>query len=94
MSETDFAGFRQLSTADKRRLADGVMRKAKRSRAHDAGMTRKQTGDAVDLRNVERFAQHHCGQNRQTQARRISSHESERSSRSRFEASGTRTVSE
>ena len=67
--ERDLARLGERAAADERGLADRVMRKPKRPCAHDAGAADEQSGDAVDLRDLERFVQRHRRQNRRQTAR-------------------------
>ncbi len=69
MRERDLARFYQTSAADQCDLADGVVRKSERPRANDSRLAREQAGNAVDFRDVERFAQRHRRQDRRKASR-------------------------
>ncbi len=63
MRERYLTGFGEGAAADQRRLADGMMRKPKRSRTDDARARDEQSADAVNLCHFERFVQRHRRKN-------------------------------
>jgi hypothetical protein len=63
MREGNLARFNQRAATNQCGLTDRVMRKPKRPRSNDAGSPYEQSGNAIDLRDFERFVQRHRRQN-------------------------------
>ena len=59
VAERDFAGTRDGAAADQSGVADGVVRRAKRPRAHQAARIFEHAGDAVDARGLDGFLERH-----------------------------------
>ena len=53
--EADLAGPRDRAAARQRHVGHGVMRRAERTRAHQAHARRQQAGDGVNRRHLQRF---------------------------------------
>lgn len=67
--EANLARFDRRPAADEGDLRNGMMGKAKRARAYDAGFAVEQAGDAVNFSNVEGFVQGHRWENRRQPSR-------------------------
>ena len=59
VAERNFAGSRNGAAADEAGVTDGVMRRAKRARAHEAARVFEKSGNAVDARGFDGFFERH-----------------------------------